>query len=68
MPSKPSQCCIEEEKRKRDVNQKMLDEKMIALVHVCPCCGRKFPFKRSRKSCPICQGLLRTKTTILKIP
>jgi len=66
------QHCIQEEKEEtRNLHQthrKELDEKSIMLVHICYRCGRKFPFKRRRKRCPYCQGLLRTNTMILKAP
>jgi rubrerythrin len=68
------QHCIQEEKGNEEIRhsheayRKKLDEKSIMLVHICYRCGRKFPFKKRRKRCPYCQGLLRTNTMILKVP
>ncbi|MDH5793084.1 MAG: hypothetical protein OEZ18_00785 [Candidatus Bathyarchaeota archaeon] len=72
--SKYLQHCIEEEKENsktssfHKVHQRILDEKSIITVQICHHCGRKLPLKKGRKSCPYCQGLLRTNTIILKAP
>jgi rubrerythrin len=74
MLSKHLKYCVEERKTEKEIQefpkiqQKMFDEKLITLVQVCIRCGRKFPFKKGRKSCPYCQGLLRTNTMMLKAP
>jgi rubrerythrin len=74
MPPRHLQHCIEEEKenseisRFHEVHQKTPDGKSIILVQICHRCGRKLPFKKGRKSCPYCQGVLRTNTMILKAP
>jgi rubrerythrin len=65
--------CIEEEKEEREISnfyethQKILDEKSIMQVQICYRCGRKFPFKKGRKNCPYCEGLLRTNVVMLKV-
>ena len=73
MPSKLLKYCVEERKTEKEIQEfpevspKMLNGKLITLVQVCFRCG-KFPFKGGRKRCPHCQGLLRTKTTVLNAP
>ena len=73
MMSKPSQNCVEEIKivRKRrefpETCHGMPEGKLIETLQICLRCGKKFPFKRSRKRCPICESLLRTKTMVLKV-
>jgi hypothetical protein len=66
--------CLEKKKTNRE-NQEVLETpeempngKLIVTMQICFTCGKEFPFKRGRKSCPCCQGLLRTKTMILKTP
>jgi len=74
MLSKHLKYCVEERKTEKEIQefpkiqQKMFDEKLITLVQVCIRCGRKFPLKKGHRSCPYCQGLLRTNTIILKAP
>jgi rRNA maturation endonuclease Nob1 len=52
----------------RETRQKLLDQKSLAVVQICFRCGKKFPFKKTRKNCPYCEGLLRTNVMILKFP
>lgn len=67
-----SEYCIEERRIRRkgrafsEVHQRMSDGKLIEKVHICLRCGRKFSFKRSRKRCPRCQSILRTRMIVLK--
>ena len=74
MPPRHLQHCIEEEKENNEISnfheahQKILDGKSIISMQICHRCGRKLPLKKGRKSCPYCQGLLRTNTIILKVP
>ncbi|MDH5483431.1 MAG: hypothetical protein OEY22_11245 [Candidatus Bathyarchaeota archaeon] len=49
-----------------EASERMPNGKVIADVQICFNCGGAFPFKRGRRRCPRCQGLLRTKTMILK--
>ncbi len=69
-----SKYCVEDEKTRRNqeaskAHYRMLDEKLIETVQMCPRCGRKFPLKQGRKHCPHCQGLLKVKNVIiLKVP
>jgi len=74
MSSKHLQYSIEERRirRKRDefpeAHHRMPDGKLIETVQICLRCGRKLSFKRGRKRCPHCLGLLRTKTMVFKLP
>ncbi|MDI6691065.1 MAG: hypothetical protein QME50_04245 [Candidatus Bathyarchaeota archaeon] len=74
MSSRHLQYYVEERKTRREsqefleAHHRMPDGKLIETVQICLRCRRKFPFKRSRKHCPRCQGLLRTKAMVLKVP
>lgn len=71
--SRSSSCCIEEREANMEVrnfpeaHDKTFNGKLIATVQVCFYCGRRFPLKRGRKRCPMCQSLLRNKTMIIKV-
>lgn len=49
-----------------EAHHRMPDGKLVANVQICLRCGRKFPPKRGRKNCPICQGLLRNRTLVIR--
>jgi len=51
-----------------EAHHRMPDGKLIAIMQVCVRCRRTFPPARGRKFCPCCQGLLRNKAIVLKIP
>jgi rubrerythrin len=64
MISKQLKNCIDE----REIQEFPEDQqKLIEKVQICMRCGKKFPLKEGRKSCPRCQGLLRTTTMIRKV-
>jgi rubrerythrin len=64
---------IEEEKENEEnlkfheTRQKILNQKSLAVVQICFRCGRKLPFKKGRRNCPYCEGLLRTNVMIVKV-
>jgi hypothetical protein len=72
MPEKQAQYLIEkrkaigENRALPEPDQEMSCRKSITTLQICARCGGRFPFKKGRKQCPICEGLLRTKTTVLK--
>jgi len=42
------------------------EKKILVTMNTCLKCGRTFNFKRGRKRCPCCQGLLISKVMIIK--
>jgi len=66
--------CVEERRTRRkrgefsEAHHRMPHGRLIKTVQVCFRCGREFSFKRGRKRCPCCLGVLRTKIVVLKVP
>jgi len=65
------QVCIKEEvahRRLVEAHRRMPDGKLVATMHVCPCCGNTFLPKKGRTRCPLCFGHLKEKTIVVGFP
>jgi rubrerythrin len=49
-----------------EANSRLLQGKIVESVQICIRCGRKYPLKQGRKSCPFCNGLLIAKIMVIK--
>jgi len=73
MAAKTLQQYIQEERPQKqrlasiEAHHRMPDGKLIANVQICLYCERVYPFVHGRKYCPQCFGLLRVKTTVVRM-